>query len=57
MARINHAPRYGTLLVGFLLAVLGALGTYGPVFPDKVGAWLCVASTVVLLLGVLLPGL
>lgn len=57
MARMNHAPRYGTILVAVLLAVAGALGTFGSLLPDRLGGWLCVASTVVLLLGVFLPGL
>ena len=57
MARLNHAPRYVTILVAVLLALAGALGTFGSLLPDRLGAWLCVASTVVLLLGVFLPGL
>lgn len=55
--RANRAPRYLTILVAVVLALLGALGTFGSVLPDRLGAYLCVASTVVLLLGVLLPGL
>ena len=53
----NRAPRYLTILVAVLLAVLGALSTWGPLLPDRTGVWLFVASTVVLLLGVFLPGL
>ena len=53
----NRAPRYATILVAVLLAVLGALSTWGPLLPDRAGVWLFVASTVVLLLGVFLPGL
>lgn len=53
----NRAPRYVTILVAVLLAVLGALATWGPVLPDRVGVWLFVASTVVMLLGVFLAGL
>ena len=52
----NRAPRYVTILVAVLLALVGALGLYGPL-PDSLGAWLCVAATVVLLLGVFVPGL
>lgn len=53
----NRAPRYGTILVALVLAVLGALATWGPILPDRVGVWLFVASTVVMLLGVFLAGL
>jgi len=53
----NRAPRYVTILVAVLLAILGALATWGPLLPDRWGVWLFVASTVVLLLGVFVPGL
>jgi hypothetical protein len=53
----NRAPRYVTILVAVVLALLGLLGTFGSVLPDKVGAYLQVAATVVLLLGVFVPGL
>ncbi|HEU0131997.1 MAG TPA: hypothetical protein VFQ85_13495 [Mycobacteriales bacterium] len=52
----NRAPRYLTILVAVILAVLGALGMFGPL-PDKAGAWLAVTATVVMLLGVFVPGL
>ena len=53
----NRAPRHGTVLVAVVLAILGALGTWGPLLPDRVGGWLFVAATVVMLLGIFLPGL
>ena len=53
----NRAPRYATILVAVILAVLGALATWGPILPDRAGVWLFVASTVVMLLGVFLAGL
>ena len=53
----NRAPRYLTILVAVVLALLGLLGTFGSVLPDKAGAYLEVAATVVLLLGVFVPGL
>ncbi|HEX8001259.1 MAG TPA: hypothetical protein VF519_01030 [Mycobacteriales bacterium] len=53
----HRAPRYVTILVAVVLALLGLLGTFGSVLPDKVGAYLEVAATVVLLLGVFVPGL
>lgn len=52
----NRAPRYLTILVAVILAVVGALGMFGPL-PDRFGGWCAVAATVVLLLGVFLPGL
>ena len=53
----NRAPRYGTILVAVILGLLGLAGTLGDLLPDRVGGWLCVAATVVMLLGVFLPGL
>lgn len=52
----NRAPRYVTILVAVVLAALGALFTWGPL-PDTPGVWLFTLSTVVLLLGVFVPGL
>jgi hypothetical protein len=52
----NRAPRYGTILVAFLLGIVGLLGMFGPL-PDRFGGWCCVAATVVMLLGVFVPGL
>ena len=53
----NRAPRHGTVLVAVLLAILGALMTWGPLPTDKLGGWLFVVATVVMLLGVFVPGL
>lgn len=53
----GRAPRYLTILVAVLLVVVGFLGTFGGVLPAAVGAWALIAATVVMLLGVLLPGL
>lgn len=53
----NRAPRYVTILVAVVLTVLGALATWGPLLPDSWGVWLFVAATVVMLLGVFVPGL
>lgn len=53
----NRAPRYATILVAVILGLVGLLGTFGSVLPDKVGAYFCVAATVVMLLGVFVPGL
>ena len=54
----NRAPRYITILVAIILAVIGAIGTIGGALePGSAGEWLLVAATVVMLLGVFLPGL
>ena len=54
----NRAPRYITILVAVILAVIGAFGTLGGALePGSVGEWLLVAATIVMLLGVFLPGL
>lgn len=53
----NRAPRYVTILVAVVLGLLGLAGTLGNLLPDRVGGWCCVAATVVMLLGVFLPGL
>jgi uncharacterized membrane protein YhaH (DUF805 family) len=52
----NRAPRYLTILVAVIVAAVAALCTWGP-GPDRAGAWLFVVSTVVMLLGVFVPGL
>jgi hypothetical protein len=52
----NRAPRHATVLVSLLLMLLGAIGTWGKVAPG-VGGWMFVAATVLMLLGVFLPGL
>ena len=53
----NRAPRYLTILVAVLVAVLAALMTWGPLPSNRLGEWLFVVSTVVMLLGVFVPGL
>lgn len=53
----NRAPRYLTILVAVVIAVLAALMTWGPLPTDTLGVWLFVVSTVVMLLGVFVPGL
>ena len=57
MAHANRAPRYVTVLVAVILLVVGVLGTFVGVLPEPVGIWSLVGATVVMLLGVFLPGL
>jgi Flp pilus assembly protein TadB len=54
---VNRAPKLLTILVAAVLVVLGALGTFGDVFSDEVGAWLLVAASGVMILGTLFRGL
>ena len=54
---MNRAPRWLTIIVALVLIFVGALGTFAGVLPDKVGVWSFVAASVVMILGILLPGL
>jgi hypothetical protein len=54
---MNRAPRWMTILVALVLIVVGVLGTFADVLPEKVGVWSYVAASVVMILGILLPGL
>jgi hypothetical protein len=57
MSRTNFAPTARTIIVALVLIIVGLLGTYGPVLPDAVGIIAFVASTVVLLLGMVFRGI
>ena len=57
MASPNRAPKWITILVAVVLIVVGALGTFADVLPEKVGVWSYVAATVVMLAGVLFRGI
>ena len=55
---MNRAPRYITILIAVILAVVGALMTIGGMGGDgDVGEWLLVAASALLILGVFIPGL
>ncbi len=54
---VNRAPKLITILVAVVLVIVGALGTFGDVFPDKVGIWSYVAATVVMILGIVFRGI
>jgi uncharacterized membrane protein len=53
----NRQPRWITIIVALVLTLIGIVGTFVDILPEKVGAWSFVAATVVMLLGVFLPGL
>lgn len=57
MNRTNFAPTERTIIVALVLVIVGLLGTYGTVLPDLVGIGAFVASTVVLLLGMVFRGI
>ena len=54
---MNRAPKLITILVAAVLAGLGALGTFGDTFSNDIGAWLQVAASGILVLGILFRGL
>jgi hypothetical protein len=51
MKRTNFAPTAPTIIVGLILILVGLLGTYGSVLPDKVGILAFVLATAILLIG------
>lgn len=53
----GRAPRYITILVAAILVVVGWLGTFGDVLPERAGVIALTAATVLMLLGVFLRGL
>jgi hypothetical protein len=57
MRRTNFAPTARTIIVALVLIIVGLLGTYGTVVPDNVGIIAFVAATVLLLIGMVVPGI
>ena len=51
MGRTNFAPTARTIIVALVLIIVGLLGTYGSVLPDRVGIMSFVVATGILLLG------
>ena len=54
---MNRAPRWLTIIVTLVLIGIGALGTFAGVLPEQVGVWSFVVASVLMILGILLPGL
>jgi hypothetical protein len=52
MRRTNFAPTARTIIVALVLIIVGLFGTYGTLLPDTVGILAFVASTVILLIGI-----
>ena len=57
MRRTNFAPTARTIIVALVLIIVGLLGTYGTVVPDNVGIIAFVAASVLLLIGMIVPGI
>jgi len=57
MSRTNFAPTARTIIVALILIVVGLLGTYGTLLPDPVGILAFVAATVILIIGMVVPGI
>jgi len=57
MGRTNFAPTARTIIVALVLILIGLLGTYGTLLPDAVGILAFVAATVILLIGMVVPGI
>jgi len=57
MGRTNFAPTARTIIVALILIIVGLLGTYGTILPDRVGIVAFVAATVLLILGMVFRGI
>ena len=53
MNRTNFAPTARTIIVAMILVLVGLLGTYGSVVPERVGILAYVVATVLLILGMI----
>ncbi len=51
MNRTNFAPTARTIIVALVLIIVGLLGTYGTLVPERVGIIAFVAATAILLIG------
>jgi hypothetical protein len=51
MGRTNFAPTAQTIIVALVLIIVGLLGTYGSLLPDRVGTLAFVLATAILVLG------
>ena len=51
MGRTNFAPTARTIIVALVLIIVGLIGTYGSLLPDRVGIIAFVVATAILVLG------
>jgi hypothetical protein len=56
MGRSNFAPTARTIIVALVLILVGLLGTFGNVLPDRLGAVAFLLATALLLVGVVIEG-
>jgi membrane protein YdbS with pleckstrin-like domain len=54
---MNRAPKLFTILIAVVLVIAGALGTFAHLYDDHVGAWLYVAASFVMVLGIIFRGI
>jgi hypothetical protein len=50
---MNRSPSLVTIGVAIVLILVGVLGTFLAVLPEKVGIWSYVAATAILLIGII----
>jgi hypothetical protein len=50
-SRTNFAPTAPTIIVALVLMLVGLLGTYGTLLPDRVGVVAFILSIAILLIG------
>ena len=53
MNRVNQAPTKTTIVIAIVLIVVGVLGTFGSLVPERVGILAFVAATVLLIAGMI----
>jgi uncharacterized membrane protein len=53
MNRVNQAPTTTTIVIAIVLIVVGVLGTFGSLVPERVGILAFVAATVLLIAGMI----
>ena len=53
MNRMNFAPTATTIVVAIALIIVGLLGTFGSLVPERVGILAFVAATVLLIAGMI----
>ena len=56
MGRSNFAPTARTIIVALVLILVGLLGTYGNLLPDRLGVVAFLLATALLLVGVVIEG-
>ncbi len=51
MNRMNHAPTATTIVVAIVLILVGVLGTFGSLVPERIAILAFVAATILLIAG------